>query len=139
MSATATSIAHADARFATLASRVQHQDALDSALAACTRERDAYELMEQLQAVGVAAGVVQYAGDTLDRDPQLRARGFVQTTDHPLLGPFEHQASPVWLSDTPQQVRPAPRFGEHTRAICRDVLQLDVATIEELERAQVLF
>jgi crotonobetainyl-CoA:carnitine CoA-transferase CaiB-like acyl-CoA transferase len=129
----------ADPRFATLAARLQHQDALDAALADCTRSHDAYTLMERLQAVAVEAGVVQFAGDTLDRDPQLRARGFMQTTDHPLLGPFEHQASPIWLSDTPQRLRPAPRFGEHTRQICREVLELDAATIDELERAQVLF
>jgi benzylsuccinate CoA-transferase BbsF subunit len=128
-----------DARFATLASRLQHQDTLDAALAAVTCDRDAYQLLAQLQAAGVAAGVVQFASDTLERDPQLRARGFLQTTDHPLLGPFEHQASPIWLSDTPQRVRPAPRFGEHTRQICREVLKLDDAAIDELERAQVLF
>jgi crotonobetainyl-CoA:carnitine CoA-transferase CaiB-like acyl-CoA transferase len=128
-----------DARFRTLAGRLQHQDALDAAIAYCTRSRAAGALMEVLQAAGVAAGVVQFAGDTLDRDPQLRARGFVQTVDHPLLGAFEHLASPIRLSLTPQRVQPAPRFGEHTRLLCRDVLGMDAAAIDDLERAQVLF
>jgi crotonobetainyl-CoA:carnitine CoA-transferase CaiB-like acyl-CoA transferase len=129
----------ADARFDSHAGRLQHQAALDAALAGCTRDRDAYALMEQLQAAGVEAGVVQFAGDTLERDPQLRARGFLQRVDHPLLGPFEHQASPIWLSDTPQQLRPAPRLGEHTRQLCREILRLDDDAIDELDRAQVLF
>ncbi len=129
----------ADDRFRTLSGRQRHQDVLDAALLDCTRSRDAYALMETLQAAGVAAGVVQFAGDTLERDPQLRERGFVQTVDHPLLGAFEHLASPIRLSDTPQRVRPAPRFGEHTRPLCRDVLNLDDATIDELEHSQVLF
>jgi crotonobetainyl-CoA:carnitine CoA-transferase CaiB-like acyl-CoA transferase len=129
----------ADARFATLDLRLQHQDALDAALAACTREREAYELMEQLQSASVEAGVVQFAGDTLERDPQLRARDFMQTVDHPLLGAFAHQAAPIWLSATPQRMRPAPRFGEHTRRICREQLQLTDAAIDELENAQVLY
>jgi crotonobetainyl-CoA:carnitine CoA-transferase CaiB-like acyl-CoA transferase len=126
-------------RFATHARRLIDQDALDAAIGDCTRTQDAYALMERAQSLGVAAGVVQFAGDTLERDPQLRARGFMQTVDHPLLGPFEHQASPIWLSRTPQHVRPAPRFGEHTRALCGSILGLDAATIDELERTQVLF
>jgi crotonobetainyl-CoA:carnitine CoA-transferase CaiB-like acyl-CoA transferase len=129
----------ANARFRTLAGRLQHQDTLDAVIADCTRSRAAGALMEVLQAAGVAAGVVQFAGDTLDRDPQLRARGFVQTVDHPLLGAFEHLASPIRLSLTPQRVQPAPRFGEHTRLLCRDVLGMDAAAIDDLERAQVLF
>jgi crotonobetainyl-CoA:carnitine CoA-transferase CaiB-like acyl-CoA transferase len=110
-----------------------------SALEQQTRQRDAYELMAELQTAGVAAGVVQFAGDTIDRDPQLRARGFLQAVDHPLLGAFPHQASPVRLSATPQRMRPAPRIGEHTRAICRDALKQDDATIDGLERDKVLW
>jgi crotonobetainyl-CoA:carnitine CoA-transferase CaiB-like acyl-CoA transferase len=112
---------------------------LDEALGACTAAREVYALAEALQTAGIAAGVVQFAGDTLDRDPQLRARGFMQPVDHPLLGTFEHQASPIWLSDTPQRLRPAPRFGEHTRELCRRVLQLPDDEIEALVRDQVLF
>lgn len=126
-------------RFATHAQRIADQDALDAAIAGCTRSQDAYALMERAQSLAVAAGVVQFAADTLERDPQLRARGFMQTVDHPLLGAFEHQASPIWLSRTPQQLRPAPRFGEHTRALCGSLLGLDAAAIDELERSQVLF
>ena len=107
-------------------------------MSACTRERDAYELMQRLQSAGVGAGVVQFAGDTIDRDPQLKLREFMQPVEHPLLGAFAHQASPIRLSTTPQRMRPAPRFGEHTRQICRDVLKLDEATIAELETQLVL-
>jgi benzylsuccinate CoA-transferase BbsF subunit len=110
-----------------------------SALGQRTRQRDAYELMAELQAAGVAAGVVQFAGDTIDRDPQLRARGFLQAVDHPLLGAFPHQASPICLSATPQRMRSAPRIGEQTRAICRDALNLSDATIDGLERDKVLW
>jgi crotonobetainyl-CoA:carnitine CoA-transferase CaiB-like acyl-CoA transferase len=113
--------------------------AAEDTLAQHTQSHDAYELMERLQAAGVAAGVVQFAGDTIDRDPQLRARGFLQSVDHPLLGAFPHQASPIHLSLTPQKMYPAPRIGEHTHAICREVLLLDEAAIAALERDKVLF
>jgi crotonobetainyl-CoA:carnitine CoA-transferase CaiB-like acyl-CoA transferase len=108
-------------------------------LAQHTRSRDAYELMAQMQAAGVAAGVVQYANDSIDRDLQLRARGFLQAVDHPLLGAFPHQASPITLSSTPQRMRPAPRIGEHTRAVCRELLKLNDADIDALERDKVLY
>jgi benzylsuccinate CoA-transferase BbsF subunit len=108
-------------------------------LAQHTRSHDAYELMAQMQAAGVAAGVVQYASDSIDRDLQLRARGFLQAVDHPLLGAFPHQASPITLSSTPQRMRPAPRIGEHTRAICHELLKLNDADIDALERDKVLY
>jgi crotonobetainyl-CoA:carnitine CoA-transferase CaiB-like acyl-CoA transferase len=128
-----------DARFTSLAGRLEYQDALNAVLADSTCSRDAYELMNLLQASGLAAGVVQYAADTIDRDPQLRARGFLQTVDHPLLGAFEHLASPIWLSETPQRVRPAPRFGEHTHDVCHRIVGLDHHEIDELLREKVLY
>src|SRR5580658_5103301 len=47
-----------DARFATAASRKQHEDDLDAKLNACTAARERYDLMNRLQERVIAAGVV---------------------------------------------------------------------------------
>jgi crotonobetainyl-CoA:carnitine CoA-transferase CaiB-like acyl-CoA transferase len=100
-------------------------DALDQALVARTRELEDHALMLQLQAAGIAAGVVQDVADLLERDPQLRARPAFCEVDHAALGPFEHQTTPYHLARTPARLIPAPRLGQHTERICRELLRLD--------------
>src|SRR5690606_41983740 len=60
--------------------------------------REDHAAAAELQAAGIAAGVVQDAEDMLERDPQLAAREALATLDHPLLGAFGHIATPVHVS-----------------------------------------
>ena len=114
-----------DARFATTSDRKKHEDALDVIIGAWTRARDAYALMEELQAHGIAAGVVQDARDLVENDPHLRARGYWERAEHPVAGAFDHEGVVARLSDTPGRVwHAAPTLGQHTRAILTDVLGL---------------
>ncbi len=69
-----------DSRFHDAPSRCRHQDELDELIAEWTRERDATQIMQVLQAAGIPAGVVQSAKDLL-LDPHLRERGFYQLVD----------------------------------------------------------
>ncbi|GAG07423.1 unnamed protein product, partial [marine sediment metagenome] len=55
-----------DERFATLQERKQNEDELDRLIEGWTSGRTAEEVMETLQAAGVAAGVVQNARDVLE-------------------------------------------------------------------------
>lgn len=126
-----------DARFATLAERKRNEDALEDEIAAWTQRADAYELMRTLQAAGVAAGVVQNAGDLLERDPQLQARGFLSEQAHPELGVFGHQTPPYKLSATPGQVRRAPLLGEHTREVCLQDLNFTAEQFDAMSAAGV--
>ena len=61
-----------DRRFATLADRLAHQNALDAAVEFWTTSQEPFGLMDRLQRAGVPAGVCQNAEDRCDRDPQLR-------------------------------------------------------------------
>jgi crotonobetainyl-CoA:carnitine CoA-transferase CaiB-like acyl-CoA transferase len=58
-----------DPRLAGLAGRCQHRGEIDGAIAAWTRERDAYDVMHALQRAGIAAGVAQTAEDERDALP----------------------------------------------------------------------
>jgi benzylsuccinate CoA-transferase BbsF subunit len=126
-----------DRRFDTFAGRKQHEDELERKLGAWTESQDPFELMQTLQSAGIAAGVVQNAGDVLDRDPQLKARGFLEDVNHPVLGTFGHQAPPYKLSRTPAQVRSAPKLGQHTRQICIETLGMPAAEVDRLADAGV--
>ena len=114
-----------DPRFATLAARLAHQDALDAELEAWTRERDAYAAMERLQAAGVPAGVVQDARDQLERDPQLRARGHFERVPHLVKGSVVANGVPLGLTGTPgRSGASGAAVGEHDQEVFRGLLGL---------------
>jgi crotonobetainyl-CoA:carnitine CoA-transferase CaiB-like acyl-CoA transferase len=126
-----------DPEFSTGLSRIRHRAKLDRLVEDWTVRHDAYEVMEQLQRAGVAAGVVQDAAQ-LANDPHLKARGFIAQTEHPEMGRLLHGGMPLKLSLTPGSVRShAPLLGEHNRYVLRDLLQLDDETIQRLEKSGV--
>lgn len=124
-------------RFDTLEHRKANEGELENIVAMWTRGYDAHELMSKLQSAGVAAGAVQDAGDLLERDPQLQARGFLADAEHPVLGTFGHQTPPYKLSATPGQVRRAPLLGEHTRDVCLHDLHFTQAEFEQMQSTGV--
>lgn len=128
-----------DERFSTPLSRERHRSALDEAVATWTRALTGPEVMERLQAVGIAAAHVQDVEDQILRDPQYRERGFFVELDEPEMGPILTEYPAARLSETPAQVRtPAPLMGEHTDQIMREVLHLSDAEIEALKTEGVL-
>ena len=130
-----------ETRFASLADRLQHQDALDEYMTAWTQQHTAEEVMSRLQEAGIAAGVVAN-GEDLDRDPQLRARGYWaqlpaqengKTEDVILDGP------PFKLSKTPGYVAaPGPLLGEHTDSVLRRLLNYSDQQIAQLKAERVI-
>ncbi|MBL8552166.1 MAG: CoA transferase [Hyphomonadaceae bacterium] len=112
-------------------------EACEARIAAWTAPQDGHTLMTSLQATGIAAGMVQDASETVDEDPQLRARGFLTPLEHALLGAFAHQSTPITFSRSQRRMRSAPRLGEHTEAICREVIGLSQDEIAELRAADL--
>ncbi|MFQ5827013.1 MAG: CaiB/BaiF CoA transferase family protein, partial [Dehalococcoidia bacterium] len=109
-------------RFATLKARKQNEDELDALVSAWTVGCSDEHVMDQMQAVGVAAGIVQSTQDLLDRDPQVKHRGCFPRLEHPVMGWCHHYSWPARLLRTPAQVRPAPLFGEYTEYACTQIL-----------------
>jgi crotonobetainyl-CoA:carnitine CoA-transferase CaiB-like acyl-CoA transferase len=124
-------------RFATLMSRLRHQDELDAAVNGETAKWDRFELMYALQARGVPAGVVQSAEDRVDHDPQLLALGWqveLRQTDQ---GWWPVRELPVRFSETPAYIgglvdRMGPNYGEDTGDVLRRVLGYSDAEIASL-------
>jgi benzylsuccinate CoA-transferase BbsF subunit len=129
-----------DPRFATLLARKQNEDELENLLAEWTRTKTAEEVMESLQAVGVAAGVVQNAQDMLDNDPHLKERGYYVYLDHPEAGRTAYDGPGFRLTKTPGRLRsPACMLGEHTHYVAKEILELDDEEIAQLIVDQVLY
>ena len=128
----------ADAKFASLAGRQTHAEALKAALSAWSRARTKHEASDQLQAAGVPAAPVNSGADVW-RDPFLRSRGFIQELTHPAAGTAEYPGLAYRLSRTPGSIRAAaPCFGEHTHEVLGGLLGLSRAEIDKLVEAGVV-
>lgn len=109
-------------KFSTLDSRKENEDELESLVSEWTRSHSAEEVMQMMQASGVAAGVVQNARDLVDHDPQLKERGFLIPLKHPVLGTFGHPTPPYKLLKTRAGVKTSPCLGEHNEYVCTQLL-----------------
>ena len=131
-----------DERFATLAARRAHHDELDALIGERTRGWQSEALERALQAAGVEAAAVATPRDVW-LDPHLRARGFFEVVppaiSAPEVGPRPH-LRPGWkMSATPAVTRQrAPEFGEHTRAVLNEYLDLAEDELDALEAEGVL-
>jgi crotonobetainyl-CoA:carnitine CoA-transferase CaiB-like acyl-CoA transferase len=128
----------ADPGLATAPARWERHDELDDRIGAWTREQTPYQVMRQLQAVGVPAGVVQTAED-LWRDVQLRAREYMVTLSHPDLGLIEHPGMTVRLQSTPGCIqRLAGPLGDANDTVFRGLLGLSREELARLVKAGVI-
>jgi benzylsuccinate CoA-transferase BbsF subunit len=120
-------------RFADNVARLANVDALEEHLAGWTGQRSAEETMELLQRAGVESGVVENNED-LNRDPQLAARRHFHPLDHPVIGAHVVEANAIRFSETPEEIRsPAPRLGEHTEQVFRELVGMSEAEYRELD------
>ena len=127
-----------DERFMTLDSRREYADLIDEEIGLWTRDKNARHLMDDLQKVGVPAGVVQNQAD-LWEDPQVVHREFFQWLDHSECGPMPYDGIVSHLSKTPGALRrPQALVGEHNGEILREILGMDGDAISDLVAAGVL-
>jgi len=126
-----------DARFASVALRLQHRAELEALIEAVTVREPRAHWLAQCEAAGVPAGPINSVPEAL-ADPHVRARGMVQTLMHPEAGPVSALGNPVKMSATPPLLAAAaPTLGQDTDAILRE-LGLGEHEIETLRREQVI-
>lgn len=111
----------------------------EAALTKAVGERDADEVAIRLQELGVAAYPVQDGRDLVTTDPQLAARGFYPTQEHPLAGTVRVEGLVAHLTETTGRLgTPAPLLGQHTDELLEEILGLDPDTIHQLHEQGVL-
>ena len=127
-----------DARFATLASRKRNEDALEAIVTEWTSQRRVVDVVDALQAAGVAAGACA-DNKYLHDDPNLAARKYWVELDHPEVGVKRHCGIPWRMSATPCEVKtPAPLLGQHTDEIMTGMLGYTAGEIKELRKKGAL-
>ena len=125
-------------RFSHLPGRMTDHDELDQLINRWTSTRDRDQLMNELQASGIAAAAVFSNLELLD-NPQLSFRGFFGELDHSEAGRYRYPRPPLSLSRTPAQFkRPAPMLGEHSESILKNLLGIDGSVLQALRDAGVV-
>ena len=111
----------ADPRFASHGQRAQHIDEVYDFLAGVLATRTSAEWLALLQSIDVPVGPMNTVADLLD-DEHLLATGFFEPEAHPSEGPLLAPRTPTNWSATPPGPRtPAPRLGEHSVEVLREI------------------
>ncbi len=131
----------ADEKFGQTLGRLAHQDELDRIVTGWTSSRGQYQLMEQLQSVGVPAGPVLNARGLL-ADPHFRSRSFFEAVEHPAvtgLGRREYIGRGWKMSANDLGMQsPAPLLGQDNDYLLREVLGLSDQHLDALVRDRVV-
>lgn len=128
-----------DSKFADLANRLRNVDELDKHVEEWTLQHSPREVMNILQAAGIAAGEAQRSAETID-DPQLKWLNALVEVDHPVAGKRLYPNVPFRISGIKlPPSRPAPLLGQHTEEICRGTLGMSQDAVRRLKEEGVLY
>ncbi len=126
-------------RYAAFSDRDAGRAEIDSAIAEWTRNRDARQLMRELQAMRIPA-VAVYEGRELLEDQHLQARGFFITQHHPYAGARRYPLQPYRFANWsgPEIDRPSPTLGRDTREVLARLTTLTDAEVDQMEADNVI-
>lgn len=122
----------ADPRYLDAMSRYQSHDQVDEVIRAWTEQIDHREAMEILQRAGVAAGALLDEPAAL-ANPQLNARGFFHTMDHPQAGRHRYPGHLWRLAETEMPFRCAPCLGQDNEYVYKQVIGVSDEEYARLE------
>jgi crotonobetainyl-CoA:carnitine CoA-transferase CaiB-like acyl-CoA transferase len=125
-----------DARFRTFGDRFANKDALLPLLQARFATRTTDEWLDRLRG-RVPCAPVNDVRQAL-ADPQVLARDMIVEVEHPDFGTLKEVRSPVRTEGEIRHPARAPRLGEHTDQILREVLSYSDSTIARLRHAGVI-
>ncbi len=128
-----------DSAFETRAGRHDAHDAIDDRLRDWTRKRERVKIVAELRALGIPASEVADPCRLLESNPQLQARRYFETPEHPVVGamplpslPFRYASIDTWLRT------PAPTLGQHNEPVLCGILGLSTGELRDLEAAGVI-
>jgi crotonobetainyl-CoA:carnitine CoA-transferase CaiB-like acyl-CoA transferase len=119
-----------DPRFATFPDRLRHKDMLIPLLRDRFRTRSTAEWLALLRG-HVPCAPVNSVSQALE-DEQVLAREMIIDVAHPGFGTIREVATPIKTEGAVTRPAPAPRLGEHTDSILREVLSYGDRTIAAL-------
>lgn len=119
--------------------RRRNSDAIDAELGRWCAARNSSDIVEQLTSAGIPASVV-LRQDEPARVPQLSARGFLETVDHPVVGKYTQIGYPARLASGPgtHNRSAAPTLGQHNPEILTELAGLTTTDLTRLEEDGVI-
>ena len=123
----------------TVGGRREREDAIETGLAQWFAARPCTDALDALHGAGVPAEEVRMPHQ-IDEIVPLRARGFFETVEHPVVGPITQEGYPVHFEHGPVRLhrRPSPTLGQDNRSVLRDLLELSDDDIVALEHDGVI-
>jgi crotonobetainyl-CoA:carnitine CoA-transferase CaiB-like acyl-CoA transferase len=120
-----------DARFKTMAARLQNVDALERELGELTRKFERDDLVAALRARGIATGPMYNTGEIM-ADPAMVESGMNIELDHQEVGKRVIPVLPVTFSGFKPNYYGGPAIGEHTDEVLSSVLGYSADEIARL-------
>jgi crotonobetainyl-CoA:carnitine CoA-transferase CaiB-like acyl-CoA transferase len=125
----------ADPDYATGPLRTEHRDRLFALLDEAFGREDWAHWQARMRAAGVPCGLVRTVGEAI-RSAEARDHELVSMIEHPVLGAVPNLRLPIRYFSTPMaDPVAAPRVGQHTAQVLRDVLGVDAGQLAGLEAA----
>jgi itaconate CoA-transferase len=122
-------------RFATNPLRVEHRSALETIITASFARFTSEELVNRLDAAGVASARMNSVGEFLSH-PQLQTRDRWREVESPA-GPLRALLPPFNLEGEVVPMGPVPALGEHSEAVLAEV-GFDAATLAEWRNKEII-
>ena len=114
-------VLNTDPRFATMTTRTENIDAIYSELAGVLKTRTTAEWLALFDEADIPA-MPLHTPESLLADAHLDAVGFFKPVEHPSEGPIHDMAVPAhWSATQPGPERLAPRLGEHSAEVLREI------------------
>jgi len=117
--------------------RAAQMERIDAAISEWTSKRDQKEVLSEMEKAEVPAGRIYSAAD-IAADPHFAARGMIQEVIAGDGAPLKVPGIVPKLSATPGAIRsPAPKLGEHTDAVLKE-LGYGTKAIQELRQSKII-
>jgi crotonobetainyl-CoA:carnitine CoA-transferase CaiB-like acyl-CoA transferase len=126
-----------DPRYVENVNRVENQTELDGLIGAWTGSLSQSDVLDKLEAAGVAAGPI-YSVEDMFKDPQYHARGLFETVT--IDGePLKIPAIIPQLADTPGRTDwPGAALGEHNAEVFGELLGMTSERLAEMKTAGIV-
>ena len=126
-----------DPRMKDPTTRGQNREVVDAALTEWTTKRTKQEVTQIIAGAGVPCGAVMTTLELM-HDPDLHARGMMQTIEHPVRGPVIVTGWPLRMSDTKVALKSSPVLGADCEAIYGEWLGCTADEVKDMKQAKVI-